>query len=424
MARRISALLLLLVLGSLAAAVPAAATTFTAIFSFNLNDNFWPQGGMVQDAAGNLYGTTIGGGTYGVGTAYKLTPPTVAGGAWTKTTIFNFLSYGNGGSVPSSELTADSAGNLYGTTWSGGDATCNCGVVYELLPPTTQGGAWTEQVLYAFTTVNNDGRLPNAAVTIDGSGNIYGVTQQGGSFNGGVVFKLAPKTGGGYTESVLYSFGSNADASVPNGPVVLDSAGNLYGVTCEGGTYNLGTAYKLAPPTVAGQPWKEAIIFNFGAGTQSGGITPVGNLIFDSLGNLYGVTNAGGSKSGYGVVYSLAPQTGSWKQTVLYTLAKGSGTNPLAGLTWNPNGSLYGTTSANNPLKGGSGTVLQLTPPTVVGAKWTVTDLHNFAFFGDGGIPAGRVTRDATTGYLYGTTINGGLFGCDGYCGVVWQVQP
>ncbi len=424
MHRKISILGFVVLLGLLTLGARANATTFTAIYSFTLNDAFWPQGGLVEDAAGNLYGTTLGGGTYGVGSAFKLAPPTTQGGTWTKTTIFNFLSYGIGGGVPSSELTADSSGALYGTTWSGGDSTCNCGVVYKLVPPITQGGAWTQQVLYAFTSGGSDGRLPNAALVFDASGNIYGVTQQGGAFNGGIVFKLAPKTGGTYTASVLYSFGANSDAAVPNGPVVLDSAGNLYGVACQGGTSNLGAVYKLAPPAITGQPWTESLLFSFGAGTMSSGATPIGNLVFDSIGNLYGVTNTGGNSKGNGTAYELSPQTGTWKETIIYTFANGSGFNPLAGLTFISTGTLYGTTSAGNALKSASGTVFQLTPPTVVGAKWTETNLHNFAFFGDGATSEGRITRDSTTGFLYGSTINGGLFGCDGYCGVIYQVQP
>ncbi len=425
MYRRVATLCMILFLGMLALGGRASAATYTTLYSFTLADTFWPQGGLVEDSAGNLYGTTIGGGTYGYGSVFQLSPPAVTGGAWTKKIIYTFLSYGAGGGVPSSELIVDSAGALYGTTWSGGDATCACGVVYKLTPPATQGAAWTEQPLYGFVSNGADGRLPSAALTLDSAGNIYGVTQQGGTYNGGVAFKLTPKTGGTYAESVLYSFGANSDASAPNGPLAIDSTGALYGVACLGGTFNLGATYKLTPPTIAGQPWTEAILFSFGGGTMTGGTTPVGNLVFDSAGNLYGVTNGGGNRNGNGVAYQLTPATGTWKQTVLFTFSNGSGVSPAAGLTWNPStGSLYGTTTSGNPLKSASGTAFQLTPPAVAGGKWTEVNLHNFAFFGDGGVPSGRITRDASTGTLYGTTVNGGLFGCDGYCGVIYQIQP
>src|ERR1700727_2884575 len=166
----------------------AGAQTESTLFSFTETGSFWPPGGLGQDSKGNLYGATEGGGTYGVGTIFELSPPAQAGGAWTQSTIYNFLSWGSTGYVPSAEMTIATAGALYGTTYYGGDSRCLCGVVYKLVPPTKSGGAWTEQVLHAFTSTGIDGRLPHEAVLVSTKGTIYGVTQQGGTWDAGVLY--------------------------------------------------------------------------------------------------------------------------------------------------------------------------------------------------------------------------------------------
>ena len=411
-------LTLVFLLGVFALSLPATAQTESTIYSFTQHESFWPEGGLVEDAGGNLYGTTVGGGTYGTGTVYELSPPAKGSTTWKQTVLYNFQPWGTTGYTPSSELAIDTKGDLFGVTWAGGDARCHCGVLYELVPPAKAGAAWTHLVLHAFTNTANDGRLPNAPPVLSSS-TIYGVTQQGGQYDSGIVYKFVPGKSGG-TYSVLYSFGGNNDASWPNGPVLLDSSGSLYGVTSLGGAFNSGAVYKLSPPQSTG-PWTESILFPFGGGSQSSGITPVGNLLFDSLGNLYGVAESGGA-SQLGVAYELSPTTGSWTQYVLFNFSKTAGSAPLAGMTWNPNGSLYGTTSA-----GGShthGTVFQLTPPTSGGGLWTETLLQQFTYANNGGLPSARVLRDATTGYLYGTTYNGGGGGCDGDCGVDYQIIP
>ena len=205
---------------TLALSVLASAQTESTLYTFKETTSFWPQGALLEDSAGNLYGTTRAGGTYGVGTIFKMAPPVVTGGAWTLTTLYNFVPYGSGGYVPVSDLIMDSTGAFYGTTYSGGDPVCSCGVVYKLIPPATSGGAWTEQALYAFTGNNSDGRLPAAAtLAMNSQGVLYGVTVRGGTWDSGVLYQLAPATGGTYTESVLYSFGNLGDASTPNGPL-------------------------------------------------------------------------------------------------------------------------------------------------------------------------------------------------------------
>jgi uncharacterized repeat protein (TIGR03803 family) len=418
---RIFALRNALLITTLALSVLANAATESTIFTFSETTSFWPQGGLLEDSAGNLYGTTRGGGTYGVGTIFELSPPTVSGGAWTITYLYNFVPYGSGGYVPVSDLVRDQAGAFYGTTYSGGDPVCNCGVVYKLIPPKT-GGSWTQLVLHNFTGNGTDGRLPAmATLALTTKGTLYGVTTRGGTWDSGVLYQLTTTNGVTYTESVLYSFGDLSDASTPNGPVAMDSSGNLYGVTSQGGTFNEGAVYKIVPPS-NGHLVKEALLYSFG-GSSTTGANPSGNLVFDAGGNIYGVTNAGGSANDYGVVYSLAPANPTWTETILYTFSKPSGVNPVGGLTWNhTNNNLYGTTSSLNGLTSGDGSIFKLVPPAVKGGAWTESTLFEFTYSVSGGYPTGTILRDSKTGNLYGTAINGGVTGCDLFCGTIWQV--
>jgi uncharacterized repeat protein (TIGR03803 family) len=402
-----------------ASGVANAQTTESLLYTFSETGSFWPQGALIEDGSGNLYGTTRGGGTYGVGTVMELSPPAVTGGAWTLTTLYNFIPYGNTGYVPVSDLVKDQAGAFYGTTFNGGDPTCNCGVVYKLVPPAVKGGAWTESVLHAFTGNDVDGRLPaEFALALTTSGTLYGVTMRGGTWDSGVLYQLTTTNGKTYTEKVLYSFGDLADASTPNGPIALDSSGSLYGVAAGGGAFNQGAVYKYVPATST-HVASYSILHSFG-GSSITGSAPSGNLVFDAGGNIYGVTNGGGSGDD-GVVYSLSKPT--WAETILYTFSKTSGTNPVAGLSWNhTNNNLLGTTSSGNGLTSGDGTVFKMVPPAVKGGAWTLTTLFEFTYKVSGGYPTGNVTRDTKTGTLYGTAINGGIEGCDLYCGTIWSI--
>jgi uncharacterized repeat protein (TIGR03803 family) len=412
----------LLILTLALSVVANAQTVESTLYTFSETTSFWPQGGLLEDGTGNLYGTARGGGAYGVGSVIELSPPAVSGGAWTLTTLYSFVPYGVGGYVPVSDLVKDRAGAFYGTTFNGGDPVCNCGGVYKLVPPAVTGGAWTESVLYNFKG-SSDGRLPaEATLALTSTGTLFGVTLRGGTWDSGVIYQLTTKNGKTYTESVLYSFGDLADASTPNGPIILDSAGSLYGVTSLGGAFNQGTVYKFVPASV-GHLATESILFSFG-GSSTTGTVPVGNLVFDAGGNLYGVTNTGGSTDDYGVVYSLAPAKTTWTETILYTFIRSSGTNPVAGLTWNhTNNNLYGTTSTLNGLTpAGDGSVFKLVPPAVKGGTWTESTLYQFGYKVTGGYPTGAVTRDLKTGTLYGTALSGGIEGCDLYCGTAWQI--
>ena len=308
--------------------------TETVLYSFcsvtNCTDGGLPYAGLVRDAVGNLYGTTMQGGTHGQGTAFELTPN--GSGGWTESVLHSFNNNGSDGYRPSGTLIFDAAGNLYGTTQYGG-AGCSpggCGTAFELSPG--QGGGWTEQVLYSFAGGNGDGGLPEAALIFDTAGNLYGTTGEGGAVGpggvaGGIVFELSPSQGGGWTEKVLYNFCSVSDPHRPLGGLssptrppagefcldgaepdtnlIFDAAGNLYGTTLIGG-YSVpcaysgcGTVFELSP--TAGGSWTEQVLYSFCPQTDcADGSTPTAGLIFDASGNLYSTTAYGGIGNCYG----------------------------------------------------------------------------------------------------------------------------
>jgi uncharacterized repeat protein (TIGR03803 family) len=195
------------------------------------------------DAAGNLYGTTTYGGNYGCtlgcGTVFKLTP--TPHGPWKESLLHQFS--GADGSAPVAGLAADRQGNLYGSASQGGSSKClpGCGVIFKLHPA---GGGWKVTVIHLFE--HTDGDNPSGAMAFDGAGNLYGTTGTGGSGDGGVVFKLAPGAHGKWNYSVLHEFTNGQDGILPNG-VTMDKAGNLYGTTLVGGTFGFGTVFEVTP---------------------------------------------------------------------------------------------------------------------------------------------------------------------------------
>jgi len=204
---------------------------------------------------------------------------------------------GTDGGTPYAGLISDSKGNLYGTTYGGGSSTCQCGTVFELSPGSN--GTWSEKVLYAFTGYPSDGAGPLAAVISDSKGNFYGTTTGGGAYGEGVVFELTPGANNTWAEKVLYSFGFGpADGLIPYGGVVQDSAGNLYGSTYYGGTYGVGTVFELS--LGSNGSWTEKVLYTF-TGVNDGS-APLGRLIFDGAGNLYGTTTYAGPRD-YGSVF-------------------------------------------------------------------------------------------------------------------------
>jgi len=322
---------------------------------------------------------------------------------------------GANGSTPEGGLVVDAAGNFYGSTYLGGSS--KLGVAYKLSP--APGGEVTEIVLHSFTGsgTNGDGADPVGDLVFDSAGNLYGVTQFGGAFDMGTVFELSPPSvqGGEWTEAVLYSFqGTPSDGSQPVAGLVLDGVGNLYGTTSQGGVDNAacsgnggcGTVFELSPPAAPGGAWTETVIYFFQG--SSDGNEPLGGVVFDPAGNLYGTTSFGGEVNGLmtnsGVVFELSPQSGAgWTETLIYTFSgTPDGGNPHAGLALAPNGSLFGTTVGGG--QSGQGSAYRLKPPSVQGGPWAYNILHNFT--DREGNPRAAVT--VVNSQLYGTTFGGG----------------
>ncbi|MGB8885888.1 MAG: choice-of-anchor tandem repeat GloVer-containing protein [Candidatus Korobacteraceae bacterium] len=396
------------------------ASQETVLHSFgNGTDGNSPTTGLIQDGAGNLYGTTVGGGIHGYGTVFELTPN--GSGGWTETVLHSFNQNGSDGAYPYAGLAFDAAGNLYGTTSNGGIHACdgiifNCGTVFELSP--RQGGGWTETVLHSFNSPG-DGYYPYAGLTFDSHGNLYGTTSQGGIHGFGTVFELTPRQGGGWTETVLHSFGNNQDGWYPDAGLIVDGAGNLYGTTSQGGIHSLGAVFELMPN--GGGGWMERVLHSFGNGTD--GANPAASLVLDSQGNLYVTTLAGGIHTcvnyNCGTVLELSPQQGGgWTERVLHSFNQNGsdGANPVAGLIFDAAGNLYGTA-----LDGGIhtyyGTVFEFSPEQ--DGNWTERILHSFGNGTDGTQPHAGMIFD-TAGHLYGTTTGGGIHNG----GTAFQITP
>jgi uncharacterized repeat protein (TIGR03803 family) len=380
---------------------------------------------------------------------FQLKPPAKQGDPWTETVLHAFAgvtSTGHDGAVPAGGLVIDAAGNLYGTTAYGGSGDCvlagikgGCGTVFELEPPKTKGGAWTYKILYSLQG-GKDGDFAWGDLALDSAGNLYGATQFGGGFGScdspfyqfcGTVFELSPpKTKGGtWKEKVLYSFRGGKDGANPNGGLVFDSNGSIYGTTRIGGFncphnsgQGCGTVFKLAPPTEKGGPWTERLLDRFNPG-NSGPAEPVAGVVFDQSGNLYGTTFGGGN-SGSGTIFQLGPLSDDkWVGRVLYRFRDGAdGSGPRGSLVFDAVGDLYGTTTLSAPV--GGGTVFRLRPDG--GGSWSLTTLHDFTGHPDGSYPASIVVFDQA-GNIYGTTQQSGNTGknCghDG-CGTVFEVEP
>jgi uncharacterized repeat protein (TIGR03803 family) len=391
------------------------------------SDGGQPNSGVITDASGNLYGTTYSGGSKGLGTVFELLPPTTAGGSWTEQVLYSFQAFTDAGE-PTAGVIADASGVLYGMTPYGG--TAGQGAVYSLTPPAIAGAAWTETILYSFKG-GADGAYPFGGLVSDATGALYGTTNSGGledpscAIDGGcgTVFKLAPPAaaGGTWTETVLHRFTfANSKGALPSSDLTIDASGALYGTT-EFGNYGAvnGIAFRLAPPAIAGDPWIETVLHAFAGGSD--GATPTSTLIGDKSGALYGTTQTGGGTGcefggGCGTVFALAPPVtpgGTWTETILYSFVGGNdGDGPSAGLIAGKDGALYGTTEFGGTSLvcsfgyTGCGTVFRLAPPAAAGAPWTEQVLRRFNDI-DGGDPRAVLTG-ALPATLYGTTYDGG----------------
>jgi hypothetical protein len=419
---------------SFSLAVSAQAQTESVAFTFNTYvSGGGPLSGVIFDSAGNLYGTTTGGGQAdgcnalgdaGCGLAYELSP---VDGAWQETVLYEFTG-GSDGGVVESALVRDASGNLYGTAEFGGDLSAcggfGCGVVYKLSP---SGSGWTETAIYKFTG-GADGDRPLAGLILDAAGNLYGTTTAGGNSTEscvyedttgcGVVFKLAPASGGGWTYSALHTFSGGSGGSAPLAGVTLSSTGDLFGTASGGGTDDRGLVFELLP---SGGSWTFHILHSFTGGTD--GSFPAGTLALDAAGNVFGTAEVGGADS-KGVLFELSPKSGGWKFSLLHTFTGGhDGGQPIGTLTLS-GGNLYGTTifggevRDNVCLEVGCGVAYEFSPHS--GGAWTETLLHTFTSNGtDGTNPYAGVAFNSA-GDLFGTTIEGGADGS----GVVFEIVP
>jgi uncharacterized repeat protein (TIGR03803 family) len=352
---------------------------------------------------------TTGGGLYGWGTAFELSPG--SNGKWNESILHSFNRNGQDGYESTANLTFDAAGSLFGTTAYGGSY--DAGTVFELSP---SSDGWTENVLYSFGSHGNDSFEPYAGVAIDSAGNLYGTSR----FSD---FEVRPESGG-WKESVIHDFTRrHGDGGGVYAGLILDAAGNLYGTTEGGGAYNAGTVYELHPTLSGG--WKEHILYSFcpgGSPCIDGGRPGLGVLAMDGSGGLYGTTLGGGANwcsfGSCGTVFKLTRGAhGQWKETVLYNFRKGAtGFGPGAGVVRDQSGNLYGTTIYGGSSQCGCGVVFKLAPQK--SGMWKYTVLH--AFIGsDGAQPDANLTLDSK-GNLYGTAATGGTYGY----GVVFEVTP
>jgi uncharacterized repeat protein (TIGR03803 family) len=376
------------------------------LYSFQDRTGKNPETSLVFDAQGNLYGSASEGGigcipSGGCGVVFKLTRGSVAG-HWHYQVLHGFNV--SDGRIAPNALILDAAGNLYGTTVGGGQT--DCGTVFQLTPTSDGGYAFT--IVYEFAGPP-DACEPYGRLVFDAAGNLYGTTFAGGSLGMGTVFELSPTAGGGWSESVLYSFAGTAlgDGAYPSAGLVIDETGDLYGTTQSGGNpfceLGCGTVFELTPDSGT---WTEAVLYVFGS--QSDGGTPQGGLLRDAVGNLYGTAGLAGL--GCGTVFQLSAQSGSFSFQVIYSFVPSQrgmhdGCQPTGQLAQDAQGNVYGTT-----LQGGrseEGMAYELSPNP--DGTWSEKKLHTFSGL-DGSVPVGGVILDSS-GNLYGTTDVGGANG-------------
>jgi uncharacterized repeat protein (TIGR03803 family) len=403
--------------------LPAAqAQTLTVLHAFGSlsGDGANPLAGLTIDSQGNLYGTASAGGL-GYGSAFELKR---VGSSFIYRPLYSFRG-GNDGDTPVTGIAIGTNGSLFGTTEHGGGS-ANVGTVFNVQPPPTSCKTvlcpWRETVVLSFNEGN--GFYPYGQLISDPAGNLYGTTIYGGQRNSGEVYELSPSSGG-WTENILYSFGTGAGGYQPVGGVILDRAGNFYGTTRFGTKGRYGSVYQLMP---SGQGWVENTIYSFTGGSDGG--EPEASLLMDSSGNLYGTTGWLPDSNNPGTVFELSPSGGGWTYKLLYMFAVGDeGAGAVSSLVMDKAGSFYGETSFDGTVSGtcpyGCGSIFKLTPSN---GGWTYTDLYDFTGGADGNEPYGGVVFDSQ-GNLYGTAFAGGTgTNCnDGTlagCGVAWKLTP
>jgi uncharacterized repeat protein (TIGR03803 family) len=337
-------------------------------------------------------------------------PP--AYGQYTEQTLFSFSQYGPEGMLPAGGLVLDSAGNVYGTGLQGGyvdQNLCNggCGTVFKI---DTSGNL---TVLHAFDS--SDGDLPIAPLAIDAAGNLYSTTLAGGVYEAGVVFKVDPSG----NETVLHEFtGTHLDGAAPNAGVVFDKAGNLYGTTTGGGEYDGGVVYKVTPSG------HFSVLHSF-SGLRGDGLNPYASVMLDAKGNIYGTTAAGGlnkctslAGSSCGIIFRLSRRGNQWVEKILHKFKSADGGQPIGNLIFDKDGNLYGTAGIGGSSLncfGGCGTIFELT------TTGPLITLYNFDGTNGQQHPDAGLIWDAQ-GNLYGTTVSDGLLSL--CCGTAFVLSP
>ena len=394
--RVLAAALVLFALPSSAWAGPEFKVLHTFIGG---SDAWFPNGPLTLDSAGNLYGTSLYGGSttacggYGCGTVFQLA---LKSGHWGESVLYNFADFTSyaGAYGP---LVLDSSGNIYGI---GTFAYYNDGEYYggELFQVLDNAGAYTGSALHNFVGGNDDGAQPNPGLVRDSAGNLYGSTQVGGDLNNnGVVFQFSHDGDGNWTETLIYEFGQGK-SSCPVGAMAIDKAGNLYGTTACGGAYGVGSVYRLS---LAEGVWTIESLYDFTPDVMCYSPEP-GGLAMDAAGNLYVSTQYDGSY-GVGMIFKLTPTVGYWKFSLIHSFTGSTdGGYPTGGLVIDSSGSIYGTTYTGGLFQ--YGTVYKFAH----GAKggWTETVLHNFAGTSDGYNAQGVILDSSDN--VYGVAEYGG----------------
>ena len=396
------------------AAQSSPLATFTVLHNFTGgSDGYQPMHGLTIDRAGNFYGAA------GPTAAFRLVQNSAG---WVLTPIYEFTipslppPYGQ---YPLGEMMVAADGSLYGGTSYGGPS-CNgnggCGSVFHLRPAASLCGTdlcnWAANDIYEFQR-----QVPVGAggfMVQDNTGNLYGKTTNGGEYDEGNIYELSPN-GDSWNYRSLYSFTGRADGGGIGGGLISDTLGNLYGAASQGGN-GYGTIFELSP---VGNSWVETTVYTFIG--NSDGQFPYGGVSIDSAGNLYGATFEGGDNGG-GTVFELKPSAGGWQFSVLYSFSghPGDGTGPNGALAIDAAGNLYGSTTYQGDE--GMGSVFELSPTP---NGWSYRELHSFAV-PDGWSPQGATVLGLDGSVYgtarYGGANDGGY--CDSGCGTIWKVTP
>lgn len=375
----------------LASVSSAAVSAYNLVYNFTGgNDGGNAATRLVFDANGNAYGTTVVGGAFGCGTVFKLHP---FPGGFHETVLWNFSCFSDGKN-PHGGVTLDSAGNIYGTTVAGGSGFCTgdgCGVVFKL-----QHNGMV--ILHDFSG-GNDGFGPGGPIVFDSAGNIFGETPDGGLHGKGTVFELLRTGPNSWQHKILHSFSGGVDGAIGSlGPLLIDGHGNIFGVTEVGGTHSAGTVFELLRGL--GGTFNFRAIFEFKGSPDAG--FAYGGLINDTNSNLYGTTYFGGT-AGQGTVYKLMPHGSTWSEHVLYSFKGGTdGSLPTSTLIFDSDRDLYGATSTGGRPSCDCGTIFKL--DHITGMESVV---HRFGAQKDGSYPYYGLTSNALGNLFSSTVSGG-----------------